>query len=70
MGGHFTGHIDVVGEMEVFEERKKLIFRVALPQQYSKYLVDKGCVSIDGCSLTVCEVEDDSFAIWLIPHSR
>jgi riboflavin synthase len=26
-------------------------------------------VAVDGCSLTVCEVEEDSFAIWLIPHT-
>ena len=71
MGGHFvTGHIDGVGEVKIFEERgKNLYFRVTLPQQYAKYLVDKGCVSVDGCSLTVCDVEDDSFAIWLIPHT-
>ena len=71
MGGHFvTGHIDGVGEVKIFEERgKNLYFRVSLPQQYSRYLVDKGCVAVDGCSLTVCEVEQDSFAIWLIPHT-
>ena len=71
MGGHFvTGHIDGVGEVKIFEERgKNLYFRVTLPQQYAKYIVDKGCVSVDGCSLTVCDVEDDSFAIWLIPHT-
>ena len=71
MGGHFvTGHIDGVGEGKIFEERgKNLYFRVSLPQQYSRYLVDKGCVAVDGCSLTVCEVEQDSFAIWLIPHT-
>ena len=71
MGGHFvTGHIDGVGEVKIFEERgRNLYFRVSLPQQYSRYLVDKGCVAVDGCSLTVCEVEQDSFAIWLIPHT-
>ena len=54
----------------IFEERgKNLYFRVSLPKQYARYLVDKGCVSVDGCSLTVCEVEEDSFAIWLIPHT-
>ena len=26
-------------------------------------------MAVDGCSLTVCEVEEDSFAIWLIPHT-
>ena len=71
MGGHFvTGHIDGVGEVKIFEERgKNLYFRVSLPSAYSRYLVDKGCVAVDGCSLTVCEVEEDSFAIWLIPHT-
>ena len=71
IGGHFvTGHIDVVGEVKIFEERgKNLYLRVSLPAEYSKYLVDKGSVSVDGCSLTVCEVEEDSFAIWLIPHT-
>jgi riboflavin synthase len=71
MGGHFvTGHIDGVGEVQIFEERgKNLYFRVSLPEEYSRYLVDKGCVSVDGCSLTVCEVEKESFAIWLIPHT-
>ena len=45
MGGHFvTGHIDVVGEVRFSKKGENLYFRVALPQ-YSKYLVDKGCVS-------------------------
>ena len=35
----------------------------------AKYLVDKGCIAVDGCSLTVCEVTDNSFAVWLIPHT-
>ena len=71
IGGHFvTGHIDAVGEVKIFEERgKNLYLRVALPTEYSRYLVDKGSVSVDGCSLTVCEVDEDSFAIWLIPHT-
>ena len=60
MGGHFvTGHIDGLGKVQIFEERgKNLYFRVSLPE-YS-VIWDKGCVSVDGCSLTVCEVEKDS----------
>lgn len=71
MGGHFvTGHIDLVGGLQIFEERgKNLYFQVSLPPAYSRYLVDKGCVAVDGCSLTVCEVKNDSFAVWLIPHT-
>jgi riboflavin synthase len=71
MGGHFvTGHVDTVGTVDIFEERgKNLYLRVLIPSEYSRFLVDKGCIALDGCSLTVCEVETDSFAIWLIPHT-
>ena len=71
VGGHFvTGHIDAVGEIQVFEERgKNLYLQVKVPPSYSQYLVDKGCVAVDGCSLTVCDVEEDTFAVWLIPHT-
>jgi riboflavin synthase len=71
VGGHFvTGHVDVLGEIEVFEERgKNLYLQVKFPTNCAQYLVDKGCVAVDGCSLTVCDVKGDSFAIWLIPHT-
>ena len=70
VGGHFvTGHIDAVGEIQVFEERgKNLYLQMKVPPSYSQYLVDKGCVAVDGCSLTVCDVEEDTFAVWLIPN--
>jgi riboflavin synthase len=71
LGGHFvTGHIDGMGIIEVFEERgKNLYLQVKVDEVSAKYLVDKGCVAVDGCSLTVCEVTDNSFAVWLIPHT-
>ena len=71
LGGHFvTGHIDGPGTIQVFEERgKNLFLQVGVKQESTKYLVDKGCIAVDGCSLTVCEVTDDSFAVWLIPHT-
>lgn len=71
MGGHFvSGHVDGLGEVEIFEERgKNLYLQISLPSEYSRFLVDKGCICVDGCSLTVCDVGPDSFAIWLIPHT-
>jgi riboflavin synthase len=71
LGGHFvTGHIDACGQIEVFEERgKNLYLQVKVPESFNQYLVDKGCVAVDGCSLTVCDVMDCSFAVWLIPHT-
>jgi len=71
LGGHFvTGHVDGPGIIEVFEERgKNLFLQVKVERDSAKYLVDKGCIAVDGCSLTVCEVTDNSFAVWLIPHT-
>lgn len=71
LGGHFvSGHVDACGLIEIFEERgKNLYLQVGIPADYSRYLVDKGCIALDGCSLTVCDVNESSFAVWLIPHT-
>lgn len=71
LGGHFvTGHVDACGEILVFEEQgKNLYLQVKVPSKYAHYLVDKGCIAMNGCSLTVCDVTVESFAVWLIPHT-
>ena len=65
LGGHFvSGHVDACGLIEIFEERgKNLYLQVGIPADYSRYLVDKGCIALDGCSLTVCDVNESSFAV-------
>jgi riboflavin synthase len=71
VGGHFvTGHIDTRGTVEILEARgKDHYLRVRIPEEFFRYVVQKGSVAIDGISLTVAEVSDDSFAVWLIPHT-
>lgn len=71
VGGHFvTGHVDGLGTIEVFEPRgADRYLRVRAPKGAGRYLVHKGSIAIDGISLTVAEVEDDNFAVWLIPHT-
>jgi riboflavin synthase len=71
VGGHFvTGHIDALGTIEVFEPRgKDYYLRVRVPRELSRYIVHKGSIAIDGISLTIAEVEDPVFAVWLIPHT-
>ncbi len=71
MGGHFvTGHIDLPARVEVLEQRGRDYFmRVQAPDGLTRYVVAKGCVAIDGISLTVAEVQGDTFAVWLIPHT-
>lgn len=71
MGGHFvSGHIDTLGRVEVFEQRgNDHYLKVRAPAGSGRYLIHKGSIAIDGISLTVAEVEADSFAVWLIPHT-
>ncbi len=72
VGGHFvTGHIDAQGELIAFEPRGKDFYvRVRIPEKFSRYIVHKGSIALDGISLTIAEVDQTSFAVWIIPHTR
>jgi riboflavin synthase len=71
-GGHFvTGHIDATGTIRRWEQvGKDYELRVGIEVAQGAYLVPKGCVAIDGISLTVAEVGRDEFSVWIIPHTR
>ena len=71
MGGHFvSGHVDGTGVIEAIEPRgKDFYFRIKPPAESLRYIVHKGCITVDGISLTVAEVDGSGFAIWLIPHT-
>ena len=71
LGGHFvTGHVDEAGRVVVFEQRGDNHFlQVEASSAFAKYLTEKGSVTIDGVSLTVCEVNGGVFSVWLIPHT-
>ena len=66
LGGHLVqGHVDAVGE--VLESVPAL--RVRLPGDLARYVVAKGSIAVDGVSLTVVDVADDSFSVAVIPHT-
>ena len=71
IGGHFvSGHIDATGQVATIEPRGKDVYlRVFVPPPFRHYLVYKGCIAIDGISLTVAEVHEDGLSVWLIPHT-
>jgi riboflavin synthase len=71
-GGHFvTGHIDGVGVIRRWEQvGRDHELRIAVDPFYAAYLVPKGCIAVDGISLTVAEVGQDEFSVWIIPHTR
>ena len=66
LGGHLvTGHVDAVGE--VVSPAPDLVVR--LPADLLRYVVEKGSVAVDGCSLTVAGVDADRFRVAVIPHT-
>ncbi len=71
LGGHIVqGHVDGVGTVvrRAPSEHWELV-EVSLPDGLSRYLVDKGSVTVDGVSLTVVEAGADSFTVSLIPET-
>lgn len=66
LGGHLVqGHVDAVGE--IVDPVPDL--RVRVPGHLTRYLVEKGSVTVDGISLTVVEPLDDGFTVAIIPHT-
>ncbi|MER5951931.1 riboflavin synthase [Streptomyces sp. NPDC001904] len=68
-GGHIVqGHVDGVGTvLERTPSEHWEIVKVSLPAELSRYVVEKGSITVDGVSLTVVEAADDYFTISLIP---
>ena len=71
MGGHFvTGHVDCVGKIkEIRHKGRDVLLRIEAPKPFRKYLVYKGCIAVDGISLTIAEVSEQTISIWRIPHT-
>jgi len=69
LGGHLVqGHVDGVGEIVAREPADEWeVLRFALPPELARYVVEKGSITVDGVSLTVMEVTDDTFSVGLIP---
>jgi riboflavin synthase len=72
LGGHFVlGHIDCAGRVVSFEDADgDFRLEVELPPEFSQYVVFKGSIAVNGISLTVAEVLPESFAVWIVPHTR
>lgn len=72
MGGHYVqGHIDSTGEIvRVVADGDSQLVTVRLPRSLMHYVVEKGYLAVDGVSLTVFNVTDDSVMIALIAHTQ
>jgi riboflavin synthase len=77
LGGHIvTGHIDGVAEIVAREEvtgegawGATARFVLRAPPAAARFVAEKGSVALDGVSLTVNEVQGDTFSVLIIPHT-
>ena len=69
LGGHSVqGHVDGTGSILSIDPTEHwTVVRVGVPHELSRYIAEKGSITIDGVSLTVVNVDDTSFSVSLIP---
>jgi riboflavin synthase len=72
VGGHtVSGHVQDAVALVAREEREgNLSLRFALSPENARFVLPKGFVAVDGCSLTVGDTEGGSFSVYLIPETR
>jgi riboflavin synthase len=71
LGGHYVqGHVDGVGRIRSVEPEGdgQRVWVEASPE-ILRYCVEKGSIAVDGVSLTVADLDDDGFAVALVPHT-
>ena len=71
LGGHLvSGHVDCVGQIKTRDtDARSVKLVIGTPLEISRYIAKKGSVCVDGVSLTVNEVSDNSFSVNIIPHT-
>jgi riboflavin synthase len=71
LGGHYVqGHVDGVGRLRSVEpegDGRRAWFDA--PPEILRYCVEKGSVAVDGVSLTVAALDEQGFAVALVPHT-
>jgi riboflavin synthase len=71
LGGHFVlGHIDTTGKIEEIKELSNSHWmKISFKEEFKHYLIYVGSIAIDGVSMTVAELTDNTFAVGIIPHT-
>ncbi len=70
-GGHFVlGHVDTVGRVtHLSPQGENWWFGVEVPQEFARYIVPKGSITIDGISLTVARWQNNIAEVAVIPYT-
>ncbi|MBR2365371.1 MAG: riboflavin synthase [Lentisphaeria bacterium] len=69
LGGHIvSGHVDGTGKiLSLGKEGDDTVLEITAPEEILMYIVPKGSIAVDGISLTVASVKENSFTICIIP---
>jgi len=71
LGGHLvTGHVDGIGEItQRVAVGNSVVMSIRIPQELSRFVALKGSITLDGISLTVSNIQDDTCSVALVPHT-
>ncbi len=72
LDGHLVqGHVDGIGEVvsPIDTNSQKAILTINYPQKIQKYLAFKGSITINGISLTISKLDQETLSVDLIPHT-
>ena len=71
VGGHMvSGHVDAVGTVTGTRTEDNAVWTtISAPDEVLRHVVPRGCVAVDGISLTVVDVHAGAFTVSLIPHT-
>ncbi len=71
LGGHFVqGHVDGIGRLlEMTGGPGDVTARIRIPEGQESFVAPKGSVAVQGVSLTVVDVVEDTFTVALVPHT-
>lgn len=72
LGGHFvSGHIDGTGRIVACrQDDTALWLTIECDNKLLRYIIEKGSIAVQGVSLTVARVDEQSFSVSLIPHTQ
>src|SRR5262249_134435 len=71
LGGHLvSGHVDGLARVLARDDLADMVrFTLTAPTALARFIAPKGSVALDGVSLTVNQVEGDTFGVLIIPHT-
>ena len=70
-GGHIVqGHVDATGTVvSRTPNDNAVVFTFEAPKEWARYMIDKGSITVDGISLTIVNLRQSTFDVWVIPHT-